>query len=105
MVDGGLATCVAMMSALRALRARGPARLVAAAPVSPPDTQEKVEALADEIVCVEVSADSSALRQFYLDFPQVEDTQVIAIRVTTPAHHAVAISKRCVSSAMSKREE
>jgi predicted phosphoribosyltransferase len=78
-VDDGLATGATMISALHALRARNPAKLVAAVPVSPPDTLRKVEKLADETVCLEVPEYFMAVGQFYADFPQVEDEEVVRL--------------------------
>ncbi len=78
-VDDGLATGATMISALHALRARHPARLVCAVPVSPPDTLRKVAALADEAVCLEAPEYFVAVGQFYEEFPQVEDEEVVAI--------------------------
>ena len=78
-VDDGLATGATMISALHALRAKNPAKLVAAVPVSPPDTLRKVEKLADETVCLEVPEYFMAVGQFYKEFPQVEDEEVIAL--------------------------
>lgn len=77
-IDDGLATGATMISALHSLRAKRPARLIAAVPVSPPDTLEKVRPLADEVVCLDAPAYFSAVGQFYQDFPQVEDAEVIA---------------------------
>lgn len=78
-VDDGLATGATMISALHALRAKHPARLVAAVPVSPPDTLAKIEPLADEVVCLEAPAHFMAVGQFYQEFPQVEDEEVIRL--------------------------
>jgi predicted phosphoribosyltransferase len=77
-VDDGLATGATMISALHSLRARGPAKLICAVPVSPSDTLEKIEPMADQVVCLEVPAFFQAVGQFYEKFPQVEDDQVIA---------------------------
>jgi len=78
-VDDGLATGATMITALHALRARNPAKLICAVPVAPPDTLRKVEKLADEVVCLEVPDYFMAVGQFYLEFPQVEDSEVIAL--------------------------
>jgi putative phosphoribosyl transferase len=83
-VDDGLATGATMISALHALRVKKPAKLVAAVPVSPPDTLHKVEKLADETVCLEVPEYFMAVGQFYTDFPQVEDEDVIALLRAVP---------------------
>lgn len=78
-VDDGLATGATMISALHALRAQKPARLVCAVPVAPPDTLEKIRGYADEVVCLQTPAFFQAIGQFYADFPQVDDEEVIEI--------------------------
>ncbi|PKO91005.1 MAG: phosphoribosyl transferase [Betaproteobacteria bacterium HGW-Betaproteobacteria-1] len=78
-VDDGLATGATMISALHGLRNRKPARLICAVPVAPPDTLDKVTELADEVVCLTAPEDFRAVGQFYEDFPQVEDEEVMRI--------------------------
>ncbi|PKO83842.1 MAG: phosphoribosyl transferase [Betaproteobacteria bacterium HGW-Betaproteobacteria-11] len=75
-IDDGLATGATMIAALHGLRARNPARLVCAVPVSPPETLEKVASLADEVICLETPENFQAVGQFYQDFAQVDDEQV-----------------------------
>lgn len=75
-VDDGLATGATMISALHALRAKKPARLICAVPVAPPDTLEKIQSYADEVVCLQAPAFFRAVGQFYADFPQIDDTEV-----------------------------
>ncbi len=78
-VDDGLATGATMISALHALREKKPFKLIAAVPVSPPDTLRKVEKLADEVVCLEAPDHFMAVGQFYLEFPQIEDEEVVRL--------------------------
>lgn len=78
-IDDGLATGATMISALHGLRARKPARLICAIPVSPPHTLEKVALIADEVICLEAPEFFQAVGQFYSHFPQVEDDEVIEI--------------------------
>jgi len=78
-VDDGLATGSTMLAALHALRSRAPQKLVCAVPVAPPDTLEKVGAQADEVVCLHAPENFQAVGQFYADFGQVEDEEVIAL--------------------------
>ncbi len=82
-IDDGLATGSTMIAALHGLRARHPAKLICAVPVSPADTLVKVRQYADEVVCLEVPEYFQAVGQFYLDFPQVEDEEVIALMAHT----------------------
>ncbi len=77
--DDGLATGATMLAALRVVRACQPERLIVAVPVAPPDTLEKVAALADETVCLEAPSWFTAVGQFYLDFGQVEDAEVVEL--------------------------
>ncbi|MCE5181235.1 MAG: phosphoribosyltransferase [Betaproteobacteria bacterium] len=78
-LDDGLATGATMISALHSLRAKNPQKLICAVPVSPPDTLEKIRQYADEVVCLETPEWFQAVGQFYMDFPQVEDEEVISI--------------------------
>jgi predicted phosphoribosyltransferase len=77
-VDDGLATGSTMIAALHALRRRQPARLVCAVPVGSMDAVERVRPYCDEMICLEAPVDFHAVGQFYADFPQVEDEEVIA---------------------------
>lgn len=78
-VDDGLATGSTMLAALHALRQRAPQKLICAVPVAPPDTLEKVGEQADEVVCLYAPENFQAVGQFYADFGQVEDDEVIAL--------------------------
>ncbi|SEK85455.1 phosphoribosyltransferase [Nitrosovibrio tenuis] len=78
-VDDGLATGSTMISALHALRAKNPAELICAVPVAPPDTVEKVSDHADRVVCLSSPLNFQAVAQFYREFPQVTDEEVIAL--------------------------
>ncbi|SFF09303.1 phosphoribosyltransferase [Nitrosomonas sp. Nm166] len=77
-IDDGLATGSTMIAALHAVRNKNPAELVCAIPVAPPDTLRKLEAKADRIVCLSSPDNFYAVGQFYVDFPQVTDEEVIA---------------------------
>ena len=78
-IDDGLATGATMISALHGLRARMPAKLICAVPVAPPETLKKVSAMADEVICLEAPEYFQAVGQFYRNFSQVEDDEVIEI--------------------------
>ena len=77
-IDDGLATGSTMIAALHALRSKKPSQLVCAVPVAPPDTLEKIRGNADRVVCLSAPENFRAVGQFYMDFPQVEDEEVIA---------------------------
>ncbi len=83
-VDDGLATGATMIAALRALREGLPARLICAVPVAPAETLERIRPLADDVVCLETPAWFDAVGQFYADFTQVEDDEVVAALQASP---------------------
>jgi predicted phosphoribosyltransferase len=78
-VDDGLATGSTMIAALHSLRAKNPQKLICAVPVAPPDTLAKVEPYADEVVCLSAPEAFYAVGQFYQDFQQVSDDDVIRL--------------------------
>lgn len=78
-VDDGLATGASMIAALHAARAKQPQRLVCAVPVAAPDSLERIRPFADEVVCLETPAEFYAVAQFYREFQQIEDQEVISL--------------------------
>ncbi|RMF91157.1 MAG: phosphoribosyltransferase [Nitrospinota bacterium] len=78
-VDDGVATGATMIAALRAVRARQPARLIAAMAVAPPDTVDRLAREADEVVCLETPIHFYAVGQFFEDFSQVSDEEVVTL--------------------------
>lgn len=84
-VDDGIATGATTRAALRAVRARRPAKLVLAVPVAPSDTLAELRGEADEIVCLEDYTPFGAIALYYGDFRQVSDAEVTAILRRFPA--------------------
>ena len=78
-VDDGIATGATILSAVLAIRARSPERVVIAAPVASPSATELLRSVADEEVFLDVPEDFFSISQFYEDFPQVSDDEVIRI--------------------------
>jgi predicted phosphoribosyltransferase len=89
-VDDGIATGASMIAALHAVRAREPARLVCAVPVAARESLEAVRPYADELVCLEAPEDFQAVGQFYREFAQVEDDEVVALLARHGKHKAPA---------------
>ncbi|MFC9930588.1 phosphoribosyltransferase family protein [Streptomyces sp. NPDC127190] len=77
-VDDGVATGSTARAACRIARARGAARVVLAVPVAPYDWTARLGADADEGVCLHTPAEFYAIGQFYADFTQTGDDEVIA---------------------------
>lgn len=76
LVDDGIATGATMRAAIAAVRADGPARVVVASPVAPPEVVAAMEALADQVVCLHAPRDFRAVGLHYASFPQLEDDEV-----------------------------
>jgi predicted phosphoribosyltransferase len=76
LVDDGLATGATMEAAVRALRSLGARRVVVAVPVASQEALERIEALADEVVCLAAPPFFNAVGQWYADFGQTGDAEV-----------------------------
>ncbi len=76
LVDDGLATGATMRAAVDAARKLGPARVVVAVPMAPPETCRQLEDVADEVVCLERPDPFLAIGVWYERFPQITDEQV-----------------------------
>jgi putative phosphoribosyl transferase len=77
LVDDGLATGVTAEAALWALRQRHPGRLILAIPVCANETAERLAQMADDLVCVERPAAFFAVGDWYEDFSQTTDQEVL----------------------------
>jgi predicted phosphoribosyltransferase/alpha-beta hydrolase superfamily lysophospholipase len=77
-VDDGVATGSTARAACRTVRARGAARTVLAVPVAPPDWTARLAGEADELVCLATPSAFFAVGQFYADFGQLDDEDVVA---------------------------
>ncbi len=78
-VDDGIATGTTVRAALRALKRRKPGRVVLAVPVAPADTIAALAQDADDIVCLDQPTPFYAIGQFYADFHQLADDEVMRI--------------------------
>jgi predicted phosphoribosyltransferase len=78
-VDDGIATGSSIRAGIQALRQLQPARIVVAAPVAPIRTCNQLRSEADEVVCVLMPQSFYAIGQFYEDFSQVSDEEVLAL--------------------------
>ena len=79
LVDDGVATGATIEAAILCLKRKKPQKLIVATPVSSRDSYESIQNLVDEIVVLETPGDFYAVGQFYRDFPQVTDEEVIKI--------------------------
>ena len=84
LVDDGLATGSTAIAAVRSARAQGAKYVVVAAGVAPLATVERLRPEVDEIVCLHTPADFDAVSEFFGDFSQVSDDEVVRILARRP---------------------
>jgi predicted phosphoribosyltransferase len=85
LVDDGIATGSTMEAAIRAVREGGATEVIVAVPLAPEDTLTRLDALADEVICLDAPSPFYAVGQGYRAFPQVSDDEVAAILEPSPA--------------------
>ncbi|MEU2432571.1 alpha/beta family hydrolase [Streptomyces sp. NPDC007861] len=78
-VDDGVATGATAAAACEVVRAQGAARVVLAVPVAPPDAVAWLRTEADEVVCLSTPRAFSAVGEWYRDFSQTPDDEVVAL--------------------------
>jgi putative phosphoribosyl transferase len=79
LVDDGIATGASMRAAIYALRQKGAKKIVMAVPVAPPDSLKSLSVEADETVCLYAPSFFSAVGEFYRDFDQTSDQEVMKL--------------------------
>ena len=77
LVDDGIATGATVEAAIAWLRTKKAQKIILAFPVASPEVVEKLRSLTDELFYLEQSANFLAVGQFYQEFPQVTDEEVI----------------------------
>lgn len=77
LVDDGIATGATVRAAVKSLRRQKPRAVIVAVPVAPPESVRALEREVDKVVCLVVFEPFFAIGQFYEDFSQVSDEEVI----------------------------
>lgn len=84
--DDGIATGSTMIAALQTVKPQNPREVIVAVPVASPKRLEEVRRWCDDMVCLLCPEIFWAIGQFYEDFSQVEDEEVVQLlRNFTPA--------------------
>lgn len=78
-VDDGLATGATAIAAIRSIRTQGATQVIFAVPVGPPHATAMLRQEADVVVCLLVDSAFHSVGQYYDDFRQVEDDEVMAL--------------------------
>ena len=78
-VDDGLATGATMRVAIEAVRSQRPERIITAVPVAAAEAVAMIRPLVDDLVCPLVPSTFRSVGEWYLDFVQVTDAEVIRL--------------------------
>ncbi|MCY9784369.1 phosphoribosyltransferase [Nocardiopsis sp. EMB25] len=79
LVDDGVATGATARAACQVARARGADRVVVAVPVGSPDSIADLRRVADEVVCVHEPEFFHAVGEWYQEFSQTPDEEVVEL--------------------------
>ena len=77
LVDDGLATGATFFASVATARQGNPRRVIGAIPVGPRSTVEEARNLVDQLIVLRVPDPFYAVGNFYRDFEQVEDREVL----------------------------
>jgi putative phosphoribosyl transferase len=89
-IDDGIATGSTARAACQVARAQGAARVVLAVPVAPPSACTALAADADEVICLETPGHFLAIGEWYQDFSQTGDREVVSLLQRAAADRRVA---------------
>lgn len=80
-VDDGIATGNTLISSIELIHQQNPLKIIVALPVAPTAAFKKIKSLptVETAICLHVSNSFNAVGQFYEDFTQVTDSQVIEL--------------------------
>jgi putative phosphoribosyl transferase len=90
LVDDGIATGASMRAAIAAVRRRAPQRIVVAVPVASAQAARTLAKRADEVVCLKAPECFAAIGQFYSDFHQLGDAEIIDLLRRRPRDQSEA---------------
>ncbi|TXS24222.1 phosphoribosyltransferase family protein [Streptomyces sp. gb1(2016)] len=78
-VDDGIATGATARAACQVVRAQGASHVVLAVPVASPDVAARLREDVDEVVCLSTPHLFSAVGEWYRDFSQTSDEEVVSL--------------------------
>lgn len=87
--DDGIATGSTMLAALQTVRAEHPREIIVAVPVAAPERLADIRQQCDDIICPLAPESFWAIGQFYENFDQVEDEEMLAMLMDNPSHITV----------------
>lgn len=84
-VDDGIATGATMEASLKYIQKLKPKKIILAVPVAPKSSIEYFQKIADEVICLYIPYDFMAIGQFYENFQQTSDNEVLSL-MKNPTH-------------------
>lgn len=90
-VDDGVATGATARAACQVVRAQGATHVVLAVPVASPDAAAGLREDVDEVVCLSAPNLFSAVGEWYRDFSQTSDQEVVSLLARNPGDVATAV--------------
>lgn len=79
LIDDGIATGITAEAALKSIRQFSPKKLVLAVPVGAKSTINRLKSQADEVLCLEAHQHFRAVGEFYENFSQTTDAEVLCL--------------------------
>ena len=81
LVDDGIATGNTMISCIQLIEMQKPSKIIAALPVAQPSAFKKIKEMeeVDEAICLSTPVNFQSVGQFYEEFKQVDDKEVIEL--------------------------
>jgi putative phosphoribosyl transferase len=76
-IDDGVATGNTLLSTIDIIRNEHPKKVVVAVPVASQQAAKKLSEVTDEFVCAWIPSHFSSVGEFYVDFTQVTDEEVV----------------------------
>lgn len=87
LVDDGIATGSTMLASIKAMRLEEAQKVIVAVPVSSTDAMRMMEEAADEVICLYCPEDFFGVGQFYSDFRQTADQEVVDLLKASAERH------------------
>ncbi len=79
LVDDGIATGATMKAGVISVKKKKPEKIIVAIPVASPQSVEELKEITDEVICLYAPSYFAAVGQFYTEFSQTSDDEVIEI--------------------------
>ena|SRR5688572_16735839 len=84
LVDDGLATGATMEAAVRAAKKQDALSVIVAVPVASAHAMQRLEGVANNVLALFVDEDFQAVGQYYAEFSQTSDEEVLALLRSSP---------------------